>query len=95
LVALVVKVDPSDKQNGDRSHVIVSVREEGGGIPGEFLSQVFERVYHKDDQPVPGLGGAELPAVKKLVDTFGGRVWAETEPGVGSTFSFLLPAVTA
>ena len=96
LVELVVKVDSSVKQNGDRSHVIVSVRDEGGGIPGEFLSQVFERVYHKDDQPVPGLGGAgaELPTVKKLVDTFGGRVWAETEPGVGSTFSFLLPAVT-
>ncbi len=75
-------------------HLVVSVQDQGGGIAPEFLSQVFERFYSEEDQPIPGLGGkgAELSLVKKLVEVFGGRVWVESEPGVGSTFSLVLPA---
>jgi len=76
-------------------HLVVSVKDQGGGIAPEFLSQVFEHFYSEEDQPFPGLGGkgAELSLVKKLVEVFGGRVWVETRPGVGATFSFVLPTV--
>ena len=76
-------------------HLIISVRDQGGGIAPEFLSQVFERFYSDETQPIPGLGGkgAELSLVKTLVETFGGRVWVETEVDQGSTFSFVLPSI--
>ena len=84
-----------EDDGGQRSHVLVSVQDQGGGIPRHFLGQVFDRFYTKDDRPIPGLGGQgpELSAVKTLVEAFGGRVWADSEPGVGSTLSLLLPAV--
>ena len=94
-VVLGVEVGHAGNGHSERGHVIVSVRDQGGGVPPELMSQIFERIYSKDNLPVPGIGGtgAELPIVKTLVEAFGGRVWAETEPGVGSKFSFLLPAV--
>lgn len=75
--------------------LVVSVRDQGGGIAPEFLGQVFENFYSDEDLPIPGLGGkgAELSTVRRLVEAFGGRVWVETEPGEGSTFSFVLPTI--
>jgi signal transduction histidine kinase/DNA-binding response OmpR family regulator len=76
------------------SHLVISVQDQGGGIAPEFLSQVFEHFYSEEDRPIPGLGGrgVELSLVKKLVEVFGGRVWVETEPGKGATFTLVLPA---
>lgn len=87
----------SDGRAGEPPHVIISVRDQGGGIAPEFLSHVFERFYSEAEQPIPGLGGkgVELSVAKTLVEAFGGRVWVETEPGAGSTFSAVLPAVIA
>jgi len=81
-------------RDGQRPHVLVSVSDQGGGIPAELLGQIFQRLYSKEDQRIPGLGGTgqELGQVRTLVEAFGGRVWADTQAGVGSTFSFLLPA---
>lgn len=78
-----------------RPHVLLSVSDQGGGIPAERLGQVFQRLPSKEGRPVPGLGGTgqELVQVRTLVEAFGGRVWAETEPGVGTILSFVLPAV--
>jgi signal transduction histidine kinase len=77
-------------RNGDR-FIIVSVRDSGGGLSEEALGQVFDlgrpsRVPH-------GLGesGAGLSLVKTLVEVHGGRLWVESEKGVGTTFSFVLP----
>jgi signal transduction histidine kinase len=83
-------------RDGQRPHVLVSVSDQGGGIPAELLGQIFQRLYSKEERRIPGLGGTgqELAQVRTLVEAFGGRVWAETEPGVGSTFSFLLPAAS-
>jgi len=78
-------------------HLVLSVRDQGGGIAPEFLGQVFGHFFSDDDQPIPGLGGKgiELLAVKRLVEAFGGRVWVETEPQAGSTFSFVLPTINS
>lgn len=94
-VSIAVRVDRGGESDAHRPHVAISVQDQGGGIPSELLGQVFDRYYSKDAQPIPGLGGqgAELSAVKTLVEAFGGRVWAESTPGRGSTFSFILPAI--
>ncbi len=76
--------------NGD-GFVIISIKDSGGGVPDEVLSQVFER--GRPSQTPPGLGesGAELAVVKMLVEAHGGHLWVESEQGVGTTFSFVLP----
>lgn len=71
----------------------ISVRDSGGGIASRDLEHVFERFYRADRALINGLGetGVGLAIVKSLVEAHGGRVWVESEIGIGSTFSFLLP----
>ena len=78
----------------DVPHVVISVRDQGGGIPAEELGRVFNRYRRDAERVVPGVGstGAELAIVRALTEVCGGRVWAESEPGVGSTLSVILPA---
>jgi signal transduction histidine kinase len=81
--------NPQD-MNGDR-FVIVSVKDSGGGLSDEALERVFDG--GRPSQTPAGLGesGADLSMVRKLVEAHGGRLWVESESGVGSTFSFVLP----
>jgi signal transduction histidine kinase len=82
--------EPSFQLNGD-GFVIVSVRDSGGGLSEDALNRIFDR--GRPSQTPPGLGesGAGLALVKTLVESHGGRVWVESEKGVGTTFSFILP----
>jgi two-component system phosphate regulon sensor histidine kinase PhoR len=77
--------------NGD-GYVIVSVKDSGGGLSDDALDRVFDR--SRPSRTPPGLGesGAGLALVKTLIEAHGGRMWVESEPGVGTTFSFILPA---
>jgi signal transduction histidine kinase len=86
-----VPFGPEDLElNGD-GYVIVSIRDAGGGLSDEALSRVFDRA--RPSQTPTGLGesGAGLALVKTLVEAHGGRIWVESENGVGTTFSFVLP----
>lgn len=76
--------------NGD-GFVIVSIKDSGGGLTEEALARIFDRA--RPCQTPPGLGesGAGLVLVKTLVEAHGGRLWVESEKGVGTTFSFVLP----
>jgi two-component system phosphate regulon sensor histidine kinase PhoR len=76
--------------NGD-GFVIVSVRDSGGGLSDEALDQVFDRSRPRYTPPGLGESGAGLALVKTLVEAQGGRLWVESEKGVGTTFSFVLP----
>jgi len=73
--------------------LVVSVRDQGIGIVREDMDKVFDRFY----QSTPGLcqngGGAGLGLTicKRIVEAHGGRIWAESKPGKGSTFVFTLP----
>ncbi|HEV7574037.1 MAG TPA: ATP-binding protein [Thermoanaerobaculia bacterium] len=73
---------------------VVSVIDSGVGIPVDELPHIFERFYRVDISRSRTTGGAGLglSIVRQLVAAHGGRVWAESAVGVGSTFSFTLPA---
>jgi two-component system phosphate regulon sensor histidine kinase PhoR len=73
--------------------VLFSVRDNGIGIPKEDLARIFERFYRVDKGRSQEIGGTGLglSIVKHIVQTHGGRVWAESQPGKGSTFYFILP----
>ena len=72
--------------------VIFHVRDNGRGIEREDLGKVFEIFRRAGDQDVPG-EGLGLAFVKTLVRRTGGRIWCESTPGIGTTFSFTVPSV--
>jgi signal transduction histidine kinase len=76
--------------NGD-GFVLVSVMDSGGGLSDEALEQVFDRTRPSRTPPGLGESGAGLALAKTLVEAQGGRLWVESENGVGTTFKFLLP----
>src|ERR1051325_4925419 len=73
----------------------VTVRDTGRGIPGEYLDTIFDRLSQVEDnsQPVESRNGLGLGLYicQELVGLHGGRIWAESEIGKGSTFSFVIP----
>jgi two-component system phosphate regulon sensor histidine kinase PhoR len=71
--------------------VIVSVSDTGIGIPKEDLPHVFERFYKADKARPRGGSGLGLAIAKHTVQAHGGSIWAQSEEGKGSTFSFNLP----
>jgi signal transduction histidine kinase len=75
--------------------VVVAVRDNGKGIPEEKLGIVFEPfVRLRGESSSAGLG-IGLSTVRRAVEGWGGRVWAESEPGKGSIFFFTLPPGSA
>jgi two-component system sensor histidine kinase KdpD len=74
---------------GDR--VVIRVVDRGPGIPPEDLAAVFEPFYQRPgDRPHEG-SGLGLAIVRGLVEVNGGRVWAESVPGQGTTFVIEIP----
>lgn len=71
--------------------VIVSVSDTGAGIPKEELPHVFERFYKADRARTGGGTGLGLAIAKHVIQSHGGNIWAQSEQGKGSTFSFSLP----
>jgi len=73
--------------------VEASISDNGIGIPADELEKIFERFYQVDGSTTRRFGGTGLglAIVKRIVEAHGGRVWAESEQGRGSTFFFTLP----
>jgi two-component system phosphate regulon sensor histidine kinase PhoR len=97
-----VKFSPSGGRvivgaESEAEDVIVSVRDEGVGIPEGELERIFERFYKVDRARVRGKGGTGLglAIARHIVESHGGRIRAESEEGAGSTFSFTIPRAKA
>ncbi|MDZ8049929.1 MAG: PAS domain S-box protein [Aulosira sp. ZfuVER01] len=77
--------------------VCISVIDTGIGIAPEDQPKVFEKFRQVGDTLTdkPKGTGLGLPICKQIVDHHGGRIWVESEPGKGSTFSFLIPTYTS
>jgi len=73
--------------------VKVSVTDTGVGIPPEEHHKIFEKFYQVGNtlEGKPKGTGLGLPICKEIVEHFGGKIWVESEPGKGATFSFTLP----
>lgn len=77
----------------DGAGIRVSVRDAGSGIGHEHLPRIFERFYRADPSRSRSEGGTGLglAIVKHMVESHGGRVWAESELGQGTTIHAWLP----
>ncbi len=73
--------------------VVVSVTDNGVGIPQEKLPFIFEKFYRVDNSLTRQTGGVGLGLAnsRHIVEAHGGSIWAESEEGKGSTFFFALP----
>jgi PAS domain S-box-containing protein len=73
--------------------IMVCVSDEGPGIQRENLSKVFDRYWQAEDTKHAGTG-LGLSIAKGVVEAHGGKIWADSELGKGSSFSFTLPLAT-
>ena len=75
--------------------VEVAVADHGVGIPRAAQARIFERFYKVDRARVRGEAGGTglgLAIARHIIEQHGGRIWVESTEGIGSTFSFALPA---
>jgi len=79
----------SARQEGNQ--IIFAVVDTGVGIAPDDLSRIFERFYKADRARTGGGTGLGLSIARHLVEAHGGRIWAESALGKGSTFYFSLP----
>lgn len=80
---------------GDTDDVYCSVADRGIGIPDDELEMIFDRMYRSRAEyvrNVPG-NGLGLTIAKTIIQRHGGDIWASSNLGEGSTFTFLLPTV--
>ena len=96
-VAATVESDSSGAVDVPDGRVLVSVRDEGVGIPTADLGRIFERFYKVDRARVRGKGGTGLglAIARHIVESHGGRIWVESEEGAGSTFRFTIPVASS
>lgn len=87
---IVVTVDTAAPDGGSRA--VVSVSDRGVGIPEDVRDRLFDRFYRVEstERGAQGLG-LGLYITRSLVEAHGGRIWVESTPGNGSTFTFTLP----
>jgi two-component system phosphate regulon sensor histidine kinase PhoR len=73
--------------------LLISIRDTGVGIPSQDLPRIFERFYKVDRARTRHTGGTGLglAIAKHLIEGHGGRIWATSREGHGSTFFFTLP----
>lgn len=88
------RVTISARLHAEARNIEVAVSDTGRGIPEWGLKEVFEKFKRVDDSKGAVRGtGLGLAIVKHIINAHGGRVWAESEFGTGSTFTFSLPVL--
>jgi two-component system sensor histidine kinase VicK len=99
LISNAIKYSPHGKLievscSSAQDHIQVSIRDEGMGIKEEDRKHLFERFYristsHRENISGFGIG---LYLSKEIVERHDGKIWLESQSGIGSTFTFSLPA---
>jgi signal transduction histidine kinase len=81
------------KVEEESGYLKVAVTDDGLGIPSKDVARVFDRFFQVESHLTRRHGGMGLglAVAKSMVELHGGRIWAESETGKGSTFAFLLP----
>ena len=75
----------------DSKYTTYCIQDNGIGIDKQYAQQIFEpfrRLHNKHNFPGTGLG---LSICRKIIDRLHGKIWVESEPGVGSSFYFSVP----
>ncbi|MBU0611973.1 PAS domain S-box protein [Patescibacteria group bacterium] len=77
----------------DDENIVISVADDGIGIPKEEQKRIFEKFYRAENAQmiVPGGTGLGLNFAKNLVEAWNGKIWFESEEGKGTTFYFTVP----
>jgi PAS domain S-box-containing protein len=78
----------------DEDFALISVKDEGEGIPGDKLENIFEKfhqVERRSDSKQEKGSGLGLAICRAFVQLHGGKIWVESKPGEGSVFKFTLP----
>lgn len=98
LLSNAVKYSPKGKNvyiecRRQQNEVLVSVRDEGLGIQPQDLPRIFDRYYRAESEHTRHISGfgVGLYLSAEIIERHGGRIWAESKKGVGSTFFFSLP----
>jgi Na+/proline symporter/nitrogen-specific signal transduction histidine kinase len=74
-------------------HLLVSVADNGPGIPAAAQERVFDRFQQAANGPAgkPGGTGLGLAICRQIIEHFGGRIWVDSKPGKGANFCFTVP----
>ena len=88
-----VECERLEKISVENKEVIISVADEGIGIPPDLHQKIFERFFQGNGRKAGRRKGAGLGLAicQGIVETHGGRIWVESLVGKGSKFSFSLP----
>lgn len=87
----IIEINAEKKENGD---MVYSVKDNGIGIPALHQKEVFamfRRLHGQSEYEGTGIG---LSFCTRIVETYGGRIWIDSEIGIGTTFYFTLPKAT-
>jgi len=81
---------------GENERVKIAIQDTGIGIPSEDMPHLFQKFYRVDNKDTRDIGGTGLGLYlsRKLVETLGGRIWANSVYGQGSTFYIELPRIS-
>jgi two-component system phosphate regulon sensor histidine kinase PhoR len=90
---VILMADITKEEGVENGGIRFAVKDSGIGISADDLSRIFERFYKSDRSRAGGGTGLGLSIARHIVEAHGGRIWAESKTGLGSTFFFTIPVV--